>query len=163
MRRTGLVWVLVLMVVVGIAWCQNVIRDDAGDTSYQSIAGEGLPTPLVADAYGRLWTIAALPVEKTPTFSAAVIIGTPGTPTALATNGTFFTVAVLQAGRATAANENLISIGGNTAYTSQRQIEMAPGDTRELRAPAGTKWDLNDWYIDGVNTDDGVRIEYVAP
>ena len=76
---------------------------------------------------------------------------------------TFFTEATLQAGRAAAANASLISIGGNTAYTSQRAIELAPGETRTIRARDGTKLDLNDYYIDGVNTDDGVRIEYFAP
>ena len=107
--------------------------------------------------------LTAAPVVKVPTFLAAVIIGTPGTPGALAADGTFFRYAVLQAGRAAAANAALISIGGNTAYTSQRQTELAPGDTLVLEPPAGTKWDLNDFYIDGVNTDDGVRIMYVAP
>ena len=102
-------------------------------------------------------------IEKTPTFLAAVIIGTPGTPTALAANGTFFRYAMLQAGTATGANTSPISIGGNTAYTSQLQTQLAPGDTMVLEPPPGTKWDLNDFYIDGESTDDGVRIMYVAP
>jgi len=134
-------------------------------------AGTNLNTSALAlEAGGNLAAIAAdlneltaAPVAKTPTFLSAVIIGTPGTPTALANNDTFFTYAVLQAGRAAAANASLITIGGNTAYTTQRATELAPGDTWSLIPPAGTKWDLNDFYIDGVNTDDGVRIMYIAP
>ena len=126
-------------------------------------AGVGVTDTNGAAMAADLNELTAAPVAKTPTHVAAVIVGTPGTPVALAADATYFTVATLQAGRAAAANASLITIGGNTAYTSQRAIEMAPGDTRELRPPAGTKWDLNDWYIDGVNTDDGVRIEIVAP
>ena len=166
MRRTGLVWVLVLMVVIGIAWCQEkAIRDDTGETCYQSIEGEGLPTPVTADAYGRTWVRAALPVEKTPTFLDAVIIGTPGTPTKIAANdNTFCTFVVFQAGRAAAANASSISITkSNGNYSQQKCIELCPGDTWSPPIPAGTKWDLNDFYIDGVNTDDGVRVLYVAP
>jgi hypothetical protein len=130
----------------------------------KKLAGNVAVTEASASAMAAdLNELTAAPVAKAPTFLAAVIIGTPGTPTALAANETYFVEAVLTAGRATAANANLISIGGNTAYTTQRQFEMAPGDTRVIRARPGTKLDLNDWYIDGVNTDDGVRIEYIAP
>jgi len=241
-------WILLgaagLLLAAGIVWGQlKAVRDDAGDTAYQSISGEGQLIEGTMDAYGRLWVnigsgtagtqaedaahastdvgvfslavrndtlaelattdgdyaplqvnasgalyiagavttsgtvteasaaaiaadlneLTAAPVAKTPTFLAAVIIGAPGTPGALAADGTFFTVATLQAGRAAAANASLITIGGNTAYTTQRATELAPGDTWTLTPPAGTKWDLNDFYIDGVNTDDGVRIMYVAP
>lgn len=107
--------------------------------------------------------LTAAPVAKVPVWLAAVIVGEPGTPLVLAADGTFFTYAVLQAGRAAAANTGMISICGNTAYTSQRAIELAPGDTWYLIPPAGTKWDLNDFYIDGAQTLDGVRIMYVAP
>jgi len=107
--------------------------------------------------------LTAAPVAKVPVFLAAVIVGTPGTPLVLAADGTFFRTATLQAGRAAAANASLISIGGNTAYTSQRATELAPGETWTITAPAGTKLDLNDLYLDGVNTDDAVRIMYVAP
>ena len=108
-------------------------------------------------------TSGTTPVAKTPTSLAAVIIGTPGTPVVLAADATYFRQVTFQAGRAAAANASAISIGGNTAYTSQRQIELYPGDSRTITADPGTKLDLNDWYIDGVNTDDGVRIEYIAP
>ena len=159
-----------VVLTAGVVWGQlKAVRDDAGDTAYQSIAGEGQLIEGTMDAYGRLWvnvgadsTLTA-PVAKTPTHLAAVIIGTPTTPLVLAADGTFFTVATLQAGRAAAANASLISITGSTSYATQRGIEMAPGDERELRPPAGTKWDLNDFLIDGVNTDDGVRITYIAP
>ena len=117
----------------------------------------------LAAGVGVTETSTATPVAKTPTFLAAVIIGAPGTPLVLAADGTFFTSATLQAGRAAAANASLITIGGNTAYTSQRATELAPGDTWTLTPPAGTKWDLNDFYIDGVDTDDGIRIMYIAP
>lgn len=123
---------------------------------------DGLEASLAAIA-ADLNELTVAPVLKTPTFLAAVIIGTPGTPAALAADATYFTSATLQAGRALAANASLITIGGNTAYTSQRATELAPGDTWTIEARPGTKLDLNDFLIDGINTDDGVRIMYVAP
>jgi len=134
-----------------------------GDAAGSAVAHlRGINKKLAAGV-GVTETSTATPVAKTPTRLAAVIIGAPGTPGALAADGTFFTEATLQAGRAAAANASLITIGGNTAYTSQRAIELAPGETRTIRARDGTKLDLNDYYIDGVNTLDGVRIEYIAP
>ena len=138
----------------------------SGVVTVQGIAG-GTTVPVTeasaAAMAADLNELTAGPVEKTPTFLAAVIIETPETPTVLAANNTFFRYAMLQAGRAAAANAKPISIGGNTAYTSQLQTQLAPGDTMVLEPPPGTKWDLNDFYIDGENTDDGVRIMYVAP
>ena len=142
------------------------IRDNAGnerganvDASNQLTVVEASAAAIAAD----LNELTAAPVAKVPVFLAAVIVGTPGTPLVLAADGTFFRTATLQAGRAAAANASLISIGGNTAYTSQRATELAPGETWTITAPAGTKYDLNDFYIDGVNTDDAVRIVYTAP
>jgi len=175
-----------LVVLAGVALAQNIygIRDDAGTTATQPTAGNTLPIRISTNSKGHMWVavsagtvteasaaamaadlneLTAAPVAKVPTFLAAVIVGTPGTPLVLAADGTFFRTATLQAGRAAAANASLISIGGNTAYTSQRATELAPGETWTITAPAGTKYDLNDFYIDGVNTDDAVRIVYTAP
>lgn len=127
-------------------------RDDDANTTLTAAAAD-------------LNELTAAPVEKTPTGLDAVIVGTPGTPLVLASDGTFFTYAILQAGRATAANASSISIIINLVdgYDDQIATQLAPGDTMTLIPPAGTKWDLNDWHIDGVNTLDGVRITYVAP
>ena len=53
-------WILLgaagVLLAAGIVWGQlRVIREDAGTTAHQSIAGAGLPIESVADAYGRLW------------------------------------------------------------------------------------------------------------
>ena len=158
----------------GVAWAVYT-RDASGDGNVMitaaieylvanGITTSGTVTEASAAAIAAdLNELTAAPVVKVPVFLAAVIVGTPGTPLVLAADGTFFRTATLQAGRAAAANASLISIGGNTAYTAQRATELAPGETWTLTPPAGTKWDLNDFYIDGVNTDDGVRITYTAP
>jgi len=134
-----------------------------GDAAGSAVAHlRGINKKLAAGV-GVTETSTATPVAKTPTHLAAVIIGTPGTPLVLAADGTFFTEATLQAGRAAAANASLISITGSTSYATQRGIELAPGESRTIRARPGTCLDLNDYRVDGVNTLDGVRIEYIAP
>ncbi|HUX01740.1 MAG TPA: hypothetical protein VMY35_12255 [Phycisphaerae bacterium] len=107
------------------------------------------------------------PVERQPLQLAAVVIAAPGTPVALAADGTFATRLTVQAGRATAANTALISICTRTgagvaftAYTAQRQIELAPADAKTYVAKDGEKFDVNDFAVDGVTAADGVRIEY---
>ena len=183
--------VLLLAVLAGAAWAAysrditGALRKDAAtlteavlkaieyiiDNGVTVNAGTNMNTSALAlDASvdgleAALSKLTTAPVEKTPTFLDAVIIGTPGTPTKIAANNnTFCTFVVFQAGRAAAANASSISITkSNGNYSQQRCIELYPGDTWSPPIPAGTKWDLNDFYIDGVNTDDGVRILYVAP
>jgi len=139
-----------------------------GGLKIEGVAG-GVTVPVTeasaAAIAADLNELTAAPVEKTPTFLDAVIIGTPGTPTKIAANdNTFCTFVVFQAGRAAAANASPISITkSNGNYSQQKCIELCPGDTWSPPIPAGTKWDLNDFYVDGVNTDDGVRVLYVAP
>lgn len=148
-----------VLTVQGVASMTPILATVTGAVTTSGTVTEASAAAIASDVAQLVDTQAV----KTPTFLAAVIIGTPGTPVALAADATYFTSATFQAGRAAAANASLITIGGNTAYTSQRATELAPGDTWTLTPPAGTKWDLNDFYIDGVNTDDGVRIVYVAP
>lgn len=158
MRRTGhlLIPVLAAAGIVVLAAAGTSLVGLARAAYEPAHAAQATPVLVVAGDGSAL-------AEKTPTDLGQVTVGTPGTPVALASDGTFFTWALIQAGRATADNDGDVSVGGDTAYTSNRQTELAPGGSLLLQPPAGTKWDLNDWYLDGADTDDGVRVRYVAP
>ena len=90
-----------------------------------------------------------------------VAISAPGTPKKLVATETFVTQLILQAGRATAANTGLVSIGGDIPYTTDLQIQLSPGDTCIIEDPRGRKFDLAGIYLDGANTGDGVRGQYM--
>jgi len=129
-----------------------------------NISGFATETSLAAAA-ADLNELTAAPIEKQPTGLAAVAITNPGTPLVLAANGTWATELTVQAGRATTVNTALVSvcsrIGGSfVSYATQRQIELAPGESKTYRARDGKKFDLNDFAVDGVTVGDSLRIEY---
>ncbi len=103
----------------------------------------------------------ALLAERNFTRIAPVPIASPGTPVRLADSDTFAVRMEIQAGRATAANTGMVSIGANKAYTSDLQMQLAPGDTYVYQAPERQKFDVGEFYIDGATASDAVRVRYV--
>lgn len=57
------------------------------------------------------------------------------------------------------ANAGVVAIGHDPAATKQ-PLAFQPGDERSYIAPAGMSFDLSRWYIDAVNTGDGIVIIY---
>lgn len=98
-------------------------------------------------------------VETVPTqFTKTVTVS--GTPEALAADGTFFRKAILigkKAGRTN--NGGVVYLGIGPANETQA-LEITPGAVWSISAPAGEKYDLNDWYLDVENNGDGVVVIY---
>jgi len=130
------------------------VRQDSTSTIAKETGGN------LAAVAADMNELTTAPVASALTRLPPVVIGTPGTPVVLIASETFATKLILQAGRATAANASPVSIGGNIAYTTDLQVQLAPGDTYVVEDRLGRKFDMNLIYIDGVNTDDGVRGQY---
>ena len=103
--------------------------------------------------------------EKVPTW-LAVVVGTPGTPIAFAADGTFATYIGVEAKLVGGSNTGTaVFIAQSTGATAVDKDTwqghaLGPGDTWEYRAPPGTKFDLNDFGLDGATTTDGIIIVY---
>ena len=112
--------------------------------------GNGLPVnpgpPEAADA--------TVPIQILKT------VADPGTPEALAVDGTFFRTATL-----IAHNDWDVSNTGNvrlgaSSINGRQPVTMPPGSVWNIIAPDGQKYDLNDYYLDVDTAADGVVIEY---
>lgn len=57
------------------------------------------------------------------------------------------------------ANTGIVAIGHSSA-ASQQPLSFNPGDERSYIAPAGLSFDLSRFYIDAVNTGDGIVVIY---
>jgi len=88
-------------------------------------------------------------------------VAVPGTAVPLAAVATYTRLAVLQAGRAGAANAGNICYGvASVDIAAHRGIELAPGEILVIKPPEGETIDLNTVYIDADNATDGVRGHY---
>lgn len=112
--------------------------------------GNGLPVnpgpPEAADA--------TVPIQILKT------VADPGTPEALAVDGTFFRTATL-----IAHNDWDVSNTGNvrlgaSSINGRQPVTMPPGSVWNIIAPDGQKYDLNDYYLDVDTAADGVVIIY---
>ena len=104
------------------------------------------------------------PVEAAPTL-IELVIGTPDTATVFASDGTDARSMIIQAKRAAGNNVANVYVGTSTIdRDTSQQFELTPGASMDWPpggAVPGFKFDLNDWYMDGTDTDDGLTIMYV--
>jgi hypothetical protein len=70
---------------------------------------------------------------------------------------------MVRAGKATGANTGNVFIGTSAVdKTTAQQIILSPGDVYEFKAPEGTTTDLDAWYVDADNNNDGITGFYIA-
>lgn len=122
-----------------------------GTTSqYDEVVSASTPMPVrVVASSGTVGTVAAfVRGNKAPAAT--------GTPEALAADNTFVTTVTIFAQRASrVANAASVYLDATSTNDAQ-QIELAPGTSITLTAPAGTVIDLNDLYVDSGTLTDGV-------
>lgn len=95
------------------------------------------------------------PVEIVKALAASPV------PVALVASQTWATGLRLQAKRAAGVNTTQIVLGGsNVVSGAHERYTLAAGATFERKAPAGTKFDLANIWIDGETGTDGVAGEY---
>lgn len=127
---------------IPVARVVPIVRQADG-TAEDVSAAKPLPVaPSAADDTATL-------TEKVPTKLAAVTVATASTAVTLANNNTFATDLYLQAKLVAADNTGNLFVG--SAALDQgvgEEFELAPGDTFEWHARPGTKFDINDFYID---------------
>lgn len=113
----------------------------------------GFDPPLV-DTSVAATAAATVPTQITKTVAAT------DTPEALAVDGTFFQTATLIGKKAARINNTGTVYLGIGATNDSQPLEILPGEVVEITAPPGTKFDLNDWYLDVETASDGVVIIY---
>ena len=108
----------------------------------------------------------AVKVDVAPTLTVTVptqvikTVAAAATPEALAADATYFSTATLVAKKAARTVNTGIVYLGIGATNDAQPIPLNPGDIWEIAAPAGQKYDLNDFYLDVVTAGDGVAIVY---
>lgn len=93
---------------------------------------------------------------------ASAIVATPGTPVSLSSGVTFATSIRIMATQEAGANTGDVYLGESTVDKDTNQAHtLSPGDTWELVAAPGTKFDLNLLFIDcAAGNTDGVTYQY---
>ena len=102
------------------------------------------------------------PGQPVLTVPAQIIktIAAIATPEAIAANGTFFQTAMIGGLKAArTANVGTVYLGIGATNDTQ-PLAITTGEWITITAPAGQKFDLNDFYIDVLNADDGVAVIY---
>lgn len=98
--------------------------------------------------------MATKPVEFTKTVSAS------GTPEQVTTTQSSFHSAII-IGKNAARTDNTGTVYlGITAANDSQFIEVAPGETLALNAPANMLFDWQDFYLDVDTNDDGIYVFY---
>jgi hypothetical protein len=113
----------------------------------------------IGDVNAPVLETLASSVDTTPT-QITKTVAAIGTPEALAADGTFFRTATIIGKKAPRIDNVGIVYLGIGAGNDTQPYEITPGETIELSAPPGEKYDLNDWYCDVLNAGDGVIIIY---
>lgn len=130
------------------------ILDDSGNAI--SSTAEGGP---VRGLDASVKSIAT--TEKAPG-NVAQTVAAPGTGVAIGAGGTNATWFILTAQKVTGANTGDVYVGTSSVdRMTNRQIVLAPGESFDHNAAAGTNTDLNDWYVDADNAGDGVTCVYM--
>jgi hypothetical protein len=116
----------------------------------------------LAAAAADLNELTAAPVAKVPLAITAKTVTTPGTAEALVGSETYVRSLTLQAKKAAGDNTGNVFIGvSGLDQGVNEMIELEPGQTFTLTAPAGTKINIATLYIDADNAGDGVVGIYI--
>ena len=102
--------------------------------------------------------LTAAPVAETPVPLTAIVVTATGTPVPLIGAQTFATEIHLYAGRASAANTGLVTVGVGNAIriATARQQVLAPGDSYIIRERDGKKIDMALFFVDAATNNDGL-------
>ena len=119
-------------------------------TQYDEVASAATPFPVqvISTSVTSNTVVAFIRGNKAP---AAI-----ATPEALAADNTFVTSVTLWAQRGSRVANNASVYVDAVGTNDAQQIEMSPGGTLTLTAPAGRVIDLNDIYVDSTDAGDGV-------
>jgi hypothetical protein len=121
-----------------------------------------VPLPAGTNNIGDV-DVATLPTtEKNPTIITQAVAAA-GTAEAWAGSTTTCVYFMVEARKVGGANAGNVYIGTSAVdKTTSQQIVLQPGDKYEFTAPAGYSTDLDAWYIDADNNDDGITGFYLA-
>jgi hypothetical protein len=128
-----------------------------------ALADDGDYIPLNTDELGRLRSIVALPtiassVKVSPT-GGEQTVDASGTAQALVASSTDAQMLIVEA---RSGNTGAIYFGDSSVdKTSSKQVTLLQGQSVDVHADGGYKLDINEFYIDADNNDDGVDFLYL--
>lgn len=126
----------------------------------QKVMASSFAVTIASDQSAVPVTVSSLPATTTVSVQVTKTVAATGTPEVLAADGTFFLSATLIGKRAARTNNTGIVYLGIGITNDTQALEIAPGEVVQISAPAGQRYDLNDWGLDVLNAGDGVIIIY---